>query len=300
MGSKKKNKTIIAVLAAIALGVLLFATATVVGSAREEKSKYISASERLALLDFADAVEEMEAAAQVGDLASVNRAAGKAEAYLSRAGLDNCGEVYGIIGGICEGEYGSDVCAMLLEAVKKAVDGDGGAALRALSGKREERKESAEETTEDLFSERVLSRLGQGHGDVAYNRAVSFACPNAVFEECDSEGTNPHRIKYAGENIFISIAGENPRVQMYCFDRDVDSRYSISETEAMKTVKSLIKREKLKLPKTSEMTFVDGIYRTVYMGEGEYSDTALVTIEVYGDTGRLRKYDAVNYYRIGR
>lgn len=295
-GSKNRNKTIFAVLAAILIGVLLFAVALEIGTAAKEKKKFISASERMALLDFAEAAADMEHAAQIGDIAALNRAAGRAEAYLSRAGIGDCGEVYAVIGGICRGEYGSESLAVISDAAKKALDGDGGAALRALFNDRDKRAESSEETTEDQLSARVLKRLGKARDDVAYNRAVSFACPNAVFEECESgEGI----IKYAGENIFISIAGESARVQMYCFDRDVDSRYSVSEDEAMQTVQHLIKREKLKLAE-GKTEYIDGIYSTTFAGSGEYSDTPIVTIEVYGDTGRLRKYDAVNYYRIER
>lgn len=296
VGSKKQNKTLLAVLAAFLIGVLLFAVALEVGIAKKEKGRFIAASERLALIDFAEAIKEMEYAADLGDIAALNRAAGKAEAYLSRAGIGDCGELYGIIGGVCNGEYGAESLAVISDAAKKAVDGDGGEALRSLFNDKERRAEITEETFEDLLFARILERIGKGRDDVAYNRAVSFACPNAMFEECESgAGT----IKYAGENIFISIAGESARVQMYCFDRDVDNRYSVTEEEAMKTVKSLVKREKLKLD-DGKTEYVDGIYSTVFAGSGEYSDTPLVTIEVYGDTGRLRKYDAVNYYHIGR
>lgn len=295
-GSKKRNKTFFAVLAAILIGVLLFAVALEVGKAEKAKRRFISASERMALLDFAEALRDMESAEQSGDIAALNRAAGKAEAYLSRAGIGDCGDIYGVIGGICRGEYGAESLTVISEAAQKALDGDGGEALRALFNDRDKRTENSEETTEDQLSARVLKRLGKARDDVAYNRAVSFACPNAVFEECES---GADIIKYTGENIFISIAGESARVQMYCFDRDVDSRYSVSEEEAMQTVKHLIKREKLKLAE-GKTEYIDGIYSTTFAGSGEYSDTPLVTIEVYGDTGRLRKYDAVNYYRIDR
>lgn len=296
VGSKRKNKTLLAVLAAILIGVLLFAVALEVGKAEKEKRRFVSASERMALLDFAEALRDMESAERSGDLAALNRAAGKAEAYLSRAGIGDCGEVYGVIGGICSGEYGAESLAVISDAAQKALDGDGGAALRSLFNDRDKREETTEETTEDQLSSRVLKRLGKARDDVAYNRAVSFACPNAVFEECES---GAGIIKYAGENIYISIAGESARVQMYCFDRDVDGRYSVSEEEAMQTVKHLLKREKLRLD-DGKTEYRDGIYSTIFAGEGEYADIPLVTIEVYGDTGRLRKYDAVNYYRIGR
>ena len=294
---KNKNKTLLAVLATLLIGVLLFAVAGAVGAAKKEKSSYISASERLALLDFTAAVNEMKYAVQIEDIASLNRAAGKAEAYLSRSGVGDCGEVYAVIGSICAGEYGAEYCAILSDAARKAIDGDGGAALRDVSDIKNEREIVVSETTDDPLSARILERIGRGRDDVAYNRAVSFACPNAVFDECGSDGDF---IKYAGENIFIAIAGESARVQMYCFDRDIDPRYSVSEEDAMKTVTSLIKREKLKLPDTGATEFDEGIYRTVYTREGDSSDTALVTIEVYSDTGRLRKYDAVNYYHSDR
>ncbi len=298
IGSKKKNKTLFAVLAAITVGVLLFAVALEVSKANEEKEKYISASERLALLDFADAVNEMERAAESGDIAGVNRAAGKAEAYLSRSGLEDCGVVYKVIGEICEGEYDGAACAELSEAVRKAIGGDGGAALRSLSDSEKIIPETGEETTEDLLSSRVLERLGRGRDDVAYGRAVAFACPNAVFRECDSDEENV--FKYSGANIFISIGGESARVRMYCFDRDIDERYSISKEEAERTADMVIKKEKLKISENAQTELADGIYRILYFGEGDLSDTALVTVEIYSDTGRLRKYDAVNYYSNSR
>lgn len=295
VGSKKKNKTILAVLASLLIAVLLFAVAFEVGMAKKEKGRFIAASERLALLDFAEAVEEMEYAARSGDIAALNRAGGKAEAYLSRAGIGGCGEVYEIIAGVCNGEYAAESLNAIFDAAQKALDGDGGAALRSLFDDSGRSAESAEETTEDLLSARILERIGKGRDDIAFSRAVSFACPNAVFEEC---GSGSGDIKYAGENIYIAVAGE--RVQMYCFDRDVDGRYSVSKEEAAQTVRSLIKREKLKLPDGGESFYADGIYCAVFSGTGEYADIPLVTIEVYCDTGRLRKYDAVNYYRIVR
>lgn len=296
--TKKKNKTLLAVLAAMLIGVLLFAVAFEVGKARKEKSKYISAAERLALLDFAEAVNDMEKAADGGDVAALNRAAGKAEAYLSRAGIGDCGEVYGIIEEICAGECGADVCESLKNAVDKAIEGDGGEALRSLSKNEGVSEESSAETTDDMLSARLLERIGRGREDVAYSRAVSFACPNAVFEECGCDEGNV--FKYSGENIFVSIGGESARVMMYCFDREVDDRYSVSEEEAERRAELIIKKEKLRLVGNPSTELRDGVYRTVYFGDGENADLPLVTIEIYSDTGRLRKYDAVNYYRIVR
>ena len=289
-----RQKTILAIIAAISIAFLLFATALSVGKSAKQKSNYIAASEKLALRDFADAVSELQKALNNGDIPALNRAAGKAEAYLSRSGLKNCGDVYSVISGICDGEYGVEMCEKLNCAAQKALSGDNGDALRNLSATEVITEETSAETAEDQFSERILKKIGRGRDDIALKRARDFACPNAVFHECTS-GDNDF-FKYSGENIFISVDGKIGRVIMYCFDRDVDSRYSVTEEDAVHTVDMIVKKEKLKLPDYTE-TFFDGeIYRFTFANEEKSSDTLLV-FEVYSDTGRLRKYDAVNYYR---
>ena len=82
---------------------------------------------------------------------------------------------------------------------------------------------------------------------------------------------------------------------MYCFERDVDPRYSVSEEEAINTALNVVKREKLKLSGEAHTELHDGIYRSVWYDDE--SKDPIVVLEVYSDTGRLRLYNAVNYYK---
>ncbi len=277
---------------AAVLCLLLLATAFAVDNAKSEKRRYIESSQELARSDLADAAAMLEEAVRMGDTEAAFRAAGMAEAYLSRTGIENCGAIYAVISGICTGEYGIEVCEDFALAAKKARDGDGGAALRALAGGSATETESlAPETTEDALSARVLKRMGRGGEDIAEKKARAFCCPNAVFERCETDV--PASYKYSGDNIFISLGGDRTHVTMYCFDRDLDERYTVTSEDAAHTVEMIVKKEKLKLDGDPEQAFEDGIYRFSYRSE---SGVELVTIEIYSDTGRLRRYDAVNYY----
>ena len=277
---------------AAVLCLLLLATAFAVDNAKSEKRRYIESSQELARSDLADAAAMLEEAVRTGSKEASFRAAGMAEAYLSRAGIDNCGAIYSIIAGICSGEYGVDICEDLVFAAQKARDGDGGAALRALAGSTEtETEPPAPESTEDTLSERVLKRIGKGGENMAEQKATAFCCPNAVFERCECDLLGSY--KYSGENIFIALEGKRPHVTMYCFDRDLDENHTITYEKAEHTAEMIVKKEKLKLEGGAEQTFEDGIYRFAYLSE---SGEELVSIEIYSDTGRLRKFNAVNYY----
>ena len=284
---RSKSKIAIYCAAAVMTVIVLFGTAFTVTRARNEKSRYVESEKKLALLDLRDALNEMEKALSVGDSAALNRAAGMAEAYLSRAGLGDTPEAYRTIGLIASGEYGDDECKALIDAVKNAINGDVGALRR-----REARTaESEQETTEDMLASRMLERIGKGKDDVALARATAFACPNALFSPaiCD-DGC----FKYSGDNIFIAVGGSNSRVLMYCFERELDPNHSVSEEDALQTAANVIKREKLKLHGEAHTELQDGIYRSVWYKDE--SEEPLVVLEIYSDTGRLRLYDAVNYY----
>jgi hypothetical protein len=287
---RTKAKIALFCTAALLTAAVIFGAAFAVSRAMEEKSKYIDTEKKLALSDLCEALNEMEKAVSVGDTEALNFAAGRAEAYLSRARLGDVGEAYRMIALIASGEYGADECRILSEAAEKALGGDDKALLSLKSVERRE-AEVKEETTEDMLASQMLERIGKGRDDVALARATAFACPNAAFKEtiCD-DGF----FKYSGDNIFIAVGGANSRVLMYCFERDVDPRYSVSEEEAMSTAQNVIKREKLKLQGEPERELRDGVYRSVWLKDE--SEEALVVLEVYSDTGRLRLYDAVKYY----
>lgn len=289
---KTRNKTLLAVLAAVGIGVLLLATALFTGNAEKKKDEYIKQSQMLAIKDLSDALSHLGEAVESADLFAINREAGKAEAYLSRSGLEGCGGVYAILNGICRGEYGIETVDALIRAARSAIDGDGGKELRSLTGS-DEPDLAAEETTEDPLSSRVLERLGQGKDDVAVKRATAFACPNAAFDECMTD--IPDCFRFSGGNVFVSVEGKSSRVTMYCFDRELDERYSVSRDNAARTVEMIVKKEKLRLTGDPEMTADGGVYRFVY--RDEETKNPLVIFEVYSDTGRLRMYNAVNYYK---
>lgn len=284
---RSKAKIAIYCTAAVMTILVLFGTAFTVTRARNEKSRYVESEKKLALLDLRDALNEMEKALLAGDSSALNRAAGMAEAYLSRAGLGDTPEAYRTIGLIASGEYGDDECKALIDAVKNAINGNVG----ALRGREARTAESEQETTEDMLASRMLERIGKGKDDVALARATAFACPNALFSPaiCD-DGC----FKYSGDNIFIAVGGSNSRVLMYCFERELDPNHSVSEEDALQTAANVIKREKLKLRGEAHTELHDGIYRSVWYKDE--SKEPLVVLEIYSDTGRLRLYDAVNYY----
>ena len=287
------KKKALACTAAIAAVALLFGTALAVGHARSEKRRYIQSELEMTRRDLCAAAEEMLTAIRGGDEAGLNRAAGKAEAYLSRAALGDCGEIYREIKRICA-EGSEEDCQRLVDAVKEAAEGDG-RALRRISGGEIPPSHTEEETTDDLLSSRMMKRLGNARDDVALRRAQAFACPNAEFDVCDT--SLPYTFAYSGENVFVLVSGDTPRVMMYCFDREIDARYSVDTEDADRISEMIIKREKLRLGEKRETERSDGIYRTVFYGKGDLSDVPLVKIEIYSDTGRLRLYDAVNYYK---
>jgi hypothetical protein len=276
--------------AVLLIAAAVFGSMFALDLARTEKAKYIESEERLVLIDLSDALGEMENALKNGDVEVLNRAAGRAEAYLTRADLGDVHEAYRLISLILAGECGVDECRILADAAEAALKGDGGAAFRALSER--DAVNAAEETTEDMLASRMLERIGKGRDDVALARAAAFACPNAVFDEAVcTDGC----FKYSGDNIFIAVGGSNSRVLMYCFERDVDPRYSVSEEEAINTALNVVKREKLKLRGEAHTELHDGIYRSVWYDDE--SKDPIVVLEVYSDTGRLRLYNAANYYK---
>lgn len=280
---------------AIAAVILLLGSALTAERAESEKARYIRAEEELAFCDLCAAAEEMLRALQDGDGAALNRAAGRAEAYLSRAGLGETSGIYRQIQLICSGVGGEEECERFLKAVKNAGTGNGREALREITDGELPSNDGEEETTEDHLSSRVMERLGKGRDEISLRRARAFACPNAEFDVCDT--SSPISFAYSGENVFVLVSGDTPRVMMYCFDRDTDPRYKVTGEDARRNTEMIIKREKLRLGDDPVTEECDGVYRTVYYGKGDLSDTPLVTVEIYSDTGRLRLYDAVIYYK---
>ncbi|MBR4033837.1 MAG: hypothetical protein IKJ04_03425, partial [Clostridia bacterium] len=82
---KTRNKTLLAVLAAVGIGILLLATALFTGNAEKKKDEYIKQSQMLAMKDLSDVLTHLGEAVEKDDLPAINREVGKAEAYLSRS-----------------------------------------------------------------------------------------------------------------------------------------------------------------------------------------------------------------------
>lgn len=289
---KLRKVKIFAGVGAAVLCAIMIAAAVTVDNAKAEKHRYIESSQELALNDLADAAAMLEEAMRTGNKESAFRAAGMAEAYLSRTGLENCGAIYALLSGICSGEYDIEICEDLVFSVKEALKGDGGAALRALAEKNEVKAEATiPDVTEDALSERVLKRIGRGSEDIAERKAEAFCCPNAVIYKCETD--LPESYKYSGENIFIALEGKRPRVTLYCFERELDESHTVTYEDAAHTAEMILNKEKLKVKGEPVQAFENGIYQFTYNSE---SGEKLVSIEIYSDTGRLRKFDAVNYY----
>lgn len=287
---KTRAKIALFCTAVILTAAAIFGSIFAVSRARSQKSDYMDAERLLALNDFCEALNEMEQAIAQNDMMALNFSAGKAEAYLSRAHLGDVGESYKMIALIAAGEYGSNECRLLIEAAEKSLGGDY-KTLLSLKSYSEIETEAYEETTEDMRASQMLERIGKGRDDVALARATAFACPHALFEEAEC---NDGYFKYSGDNIFICVGRSNSRVLMYCFEREVDPRYSVSEEEVLNTAMNLVKREKLKLHGEVRTELCDGIYRCVWHNEDD--NEILVVLELYSDTGRLRLFNAVNYY----
>lgn len=283
-------KRIIYCLAALAVAAALLGAAVISENSKAAKKRYADAEKTLALRDFCDALADMERALSESDVDELNRAAGRAEAYLSRASLGDVGEAYKIIRLVASGECSESELKPLISAAKSALAGDELAFLPFEAKEKHEAFPTAE-TTEDQLLAQILERIGEGRDDVAFARATAFACPNAVFEalEC-TDGF----YKYSGENIFVAVGGTGNRVLMYCFERELDPNYTVSREEAIKTAENVVKKEKLKLKGDPVIELCDGIYRSVWYK----TDTAepLLVLEVYSDTGRLRLYNACGYY----
>jgi hypothetical protein len=268
---------------------VIFGSVFAVSRAAVEKAKYIESEKHLAISDLCAALEDMERALTDSDGDALNRAAGRAEAYLSRAGLRDAGEAYGVILRIAEGEGNADDLRELINAARSALNGE----QSAFSVYEQKNTESySAEATDDKLSAQMLERLGKGRDDVALSRATAFACENAVFDEAECADGG---FKYSGDNIFISVGGSGNRVLMYCFERDIDPRYSISAQKAMNTTMKIVKKEKLKLGSDPVTELRDGIYRSIWYKEN--SDKPLIVLEIYADTGRLRLYNAIEYYK---
>ena len=208
-----------------------------------------------------------------------------------------------MLDGICErasiGEYDIELAYSLSNAARCALAGDGGESLRGLAGPDKKNNSLNGADFEGTTDYLMLERIGRCEDKIALNRATSFACHNAVLYKCDSSASFPPSFKFSGENVFISLTSDGGHVLLYCFDRDAVVGCRVSSEAAENEAERLIQRERIKLPLgTEKLTEVDGsVYRFDYTCEVDDVKTVIVRIEIYSDTGRLRKYDANNYYK---
>lgn len=294
MVTRKKLMVVVAAVIAVALFFALIINGN-------ELSKVTQSEARLARHDLADAAGEMvDAARHLSADDGAFRfalAAGAAQAYLSRSQLDDCEEAYALIDELARRAWGEEdisaVCAAFAEAVSSA-ENDGGTALRELL--------ASAQVKDMLFREQkangdflCLRQLGDGGRASAERTARRFACRNCELWVCESNAFPPSYV-LSGKNVYISLTYDGERVLEYCFDRNVDLARDVGEKKARAVAFSVLNGQRLgRLCEREESALENGIYRFCFTDSSFSHDLAVV--EIYADTGRLRRFSAVEYYR---
>jgi hypothetical protein len=297
----KTRKILIFTIAAVAIAAVSIFTVIV----KENDIRAVADTDaRLARCDLADAAAEMSDTAsliykQEGDVIKFAQSAGAAQAYMSRARLDGCQNAYAFIDALIErARSGEDVrkaCKDFANAVSKA-EKDGGEALRGLL---------ASPTVSDMILQEQSTRtdflrlrsMGDGGLANAERTASRFACKNCELSICENN-TFPPSYVFAGENVYISLTYDGERVLEYCFDRDVDLTRDIGEGSARAIALSVVEGQRLGKLREAEATRLNnGIYRFCW-SDASFSHE-LAVAEIYADTGRLRRFCAIEYYKGG-
>lgn len=288
---------------AVALaGAILVLTGAVLALsyAEKETENYMRSSERMALIDLCDALCDLEEALKAEDPGAVGRCAGRAEAYLSRAALCGSEQIYERLDEICKqadmGVFDEEEVNPLSNAARLALEGDGGEALRRLT--RSKTDSAFYEDTEDgeLGAEQSFGGISRKRNDLAEERARAFACENAALYRCECGGCDPSEMKFVGKNVYIVLTGDAGHVLLYCFDREPIEGCSVTKEKALQSAERLIYKERIKLSGSAErkMREDENVYRFEF---GTAGDGGAIRIEIYKDTGTLRMYDAVSYYK---
>lgn len=297
-GEMKSRKTQILIIVPALIGAIAVFTLIM---KENSLSRAAAADARLACCDLADAAGEMADASSListydGAIAFA-RAAGAAQAYMSRARLEGCESAYSLIDELVRrartGEEISEVCAAFAKAVSSA-EIDGGSALRELLASAQVRDMlSSEQSANADFL--CLRHLGNGGSTNAEHTARHFSCKNCELFECESNGFPPSYV-LSGKNVYICLTYDGERVLEYCFDRDVDLARDVGEESARDLAISVLDGQRLgRLFEMEASEQKNGIYRFCFT-DASFS-RELAVIEIYADTGRLRRFSAVEYYR---
>ncbi len=295
----KSGKIKIVVIASVVIAVAAV-SAVVIRENALIKSNLAAA--RLARCDLSDAAAEMAEAAEtlLSDEDAVYRlsmAAGAAMAHMSRAQLKGCERAYTLIDSLVERARGGEDIAFFCQSFARAVscaETDGGKALCDLL--------QTEQAQAMLFREQsangdflCLRGLGDGGKTQAERTARSFCCANCKLGLCDSYGFPPSYV-FTGKNVYISLTYDGERVLEYCFDRDVDMSRDIGQKKALEIALGVLKGQGLNVPNENfTVCSNDGIYKFYWSDSS--AGRELVIAEIYADTGRLRRFSALEYYR---
>ncbi len=295
----EKRKWRIVVVLSLAIAVAAVATVVIRENALAKSN---AAAARFARCDFSDAAAEMAETAEMllNDEDAVYRfvlSAGEARAHLSRARLDGCERVYALIGSLVErvraGEDVISLCRAFSDAASR-VEADGGKALcELLETKQVQEVLLREQGANGDFL--CLKGLGDGGKAQAERTASRFCCENCKLRLCDSYGFPPSYV-FTGKNVYISLTYDGERVLEYCFDRDVDLSRDVGRERALEVALGVLNGQKLSVPNENvTISSADGIYR--FYWKDEPAGQELVVLEIYADTGRLRRFSALEYYR---
>ncbi|MCQ2354989.1 MAG: hypothetical protein MJ102_07830 [Clostridia bacterium] len=288
----ERRRFVLAVAAAAAAAAILWAAAAAVSGAEKkiEKSEY--AGRQLAAKAFSEAADELKKAAESGDKTALGRAAGRAEAYLSQAGIEGSGTAYSVIKRICIAENDNERSALirwLTDSAHAAEAGDGGKALRVPPDKvngTEVREHdgaliySAFRSSEDAGEER------------AEEKAISFSCENVRLISVDGL-TFPPSYCFSSENVFVRVSADGKHILEYCFDRDPLRGREYDQAYGFEIASEIVRGEIADLSEDIRMSDFGEYYRFEWLTD---SGEIMVTAEIYGDTGRLRRFDALGYY----
>lgn len=322
----ERRRLALAIAGAVAVAATLLAASSAVADAEREAIRRIEEERMLSAVAFAEAAEDLYSAVEAGNAEDVIRSAGKAEAYLSQSGLKDCTEAYSVIDRICSMSRNKEerlaLAEWLAQAGKAVASGDGGEALGNLpselwnnedgdedvNGKENANANStanansnesrAEEGRElkipngaEGFS--AFRNSGDAGEENAKKKAKEFACENARLTLVKGL-TFPPSYCWTSENVFVRVSADGKHVLEYCYDRDLcqDGR-DVGEEKARRKVMALMEGEIPELGSAPEVTVWEGVYRFEWR---DADGRRRVMVEIYADSGRLRRYDAVGYY----
>lgn len=323
--TKNKNVTKrgrILMLVALGISAAALAAAVYIGAVSERATR--ETAERTAALfryDFYESVQEMSVMLDGAppDTAGAVRAAGRAEAYFSRAAVPDCEGLYPLLDAVCamlgdvpETESGNVGAAAALtrrlsEAAETAVSGDGGYGLRQLLAAQdvvELISHGSRTAARSSPGFEALEYAGDGGEEAALKTARRYAGKNAVLRRGGGVSFPPSYV-WLGDNIYVCVTSDGGNLLEFRFDRDIDLSRDIgcegAAEKALKFVDEMKLRDRELLTMDASGTAAtDGVYLFKWYregGDGGNGADALISVGIHADTGSLRRFDAVEYYR---